>query len=191
MKRREFLKISLKGILSGSFPLIHGCGVKSPVTSSSLNDGHGKLLIETEKDTYVWQLGQSESQKTLNIYSTVKNISHNTYYSQVGDRINSAPEQERLSFAENSAGFLEKYNEKDCVWNETALLGILIEGSRFVFLKPSGQYTIDTYLRKNINETEKGIYRFRIDYYDNLNPDIDIFPYRDYSNVFEIIDIIK
>jgi hypothetical protein len=66
------------------------------------------------------------------------------------------------------------------------MAGMLIEGSRFVPLKPSKIYSIYGHLFSQKGQEEKGTYRLRIDYYVNSNPDAAETPFRDYSNSFEI-----
>ncbi len=185
MNRREFLKKGLERIILSSIPFIFNCG-KNPIASLTSNDGYGALSIKTEKYIYVWQ--QSEfSKKVLYIHSTLENRSTNIYYSKVGDFFNSASEQDLLFIAENSAGYLEKYNELDNLWYEVKnILPPLIEGSRFVSIKQFKLYSIHASLYIKKDEEEKGIYRFRIDYYDDENLEASTLPYKDYSNTFEI-----
>ena len=174
MNRREFLKKSLEGIIVG-IPLIYSCE-KNPVESE-----FEKLSIKTEKNIYIWQL--SESRKRLHIKGTLENISKNIYYSKLGDYFNAASEQDPLMIAGDSGGHLEKYNEVNSSWYELNILGTLIEGSKFVCIKPSKTYSIDVLLFINKDEEEKGTYRFRIDYYGQKP---FILPYKAYSNTFEI-----
>ena len=155
------------------------------IENTVANDRYVELFIKTYKDIYTWQ--SSESGKVIHIQGTLKNISKNRYYSKVGDRYNSASEQDLLLIAENSAGSIEKYNEVDNLWYEVKnVLALLIEGSKFVSIKPPLLYYIYADLSIKENEEEKGIYRFRIDYYDNENPDSNTLPYWSYSNTFEI-----
>ena len=173
MNRREFLKKGLEGIIVG-IPLIYNCG-KNPVEPES-----EKLSIKTEKNIYIWQLG--ESNKILYIKGALENISKNIYYSKLGDFYNSASEQDPLFIERYSGGHLEKYNEVNSIWYEINILADL-EGSKFVCIKPSKIYSIDAYLLVKKDEEEKGKYRFRIDYYGQKPYTL---PYKDYSNTFEI-----
>ena len=103
----------------------------------------------------------------------------------MGDGFGSS-EQEQLYIAGNSEGYIEKYTESDKSWNEIDIRLLLIEGSRFVPIKPSVVYSIYVHLSKSIDENETGKYRIRIDYYDFENPDSSVVPFQDYSNTFEI-----
>lgn len=173
------------GVIVVSFTLF--CGKKNPVNSNE----YGALFIRTENEIYEWQYGDDEIKKRIVIQGVLENISGNIYYSKVGDGFNAADEQDPLHIADNSAGYLEKYDEKNNSWNEVKLLGFLIEGSRYISMKPSKTYTIHAYLSIGLDKEEKGIYRFRIDYYNKGNPDDTVVPFSDYSNTFRIIDIIK
>ena len=180
MNRREFLKKSIGGVVLSSIPLISGCE-KNPVSYN----GYGAISIKTEKSTYIWQ--QEESNKVLHINSILENSSKSIYYSNVGDGYNSESEQDFLFIAGNSAGCLEKYDAANDLWYEAKnLLGFLYEGSKFVFIKPSKKYSLRASLHIKNDAEEKGKYRFRIDYYNNVNQDVNAIPLRDYSNTFLI-----
>jgi hypothetical protein len=157
---------------------------KNTVDSSPINEGNGKLSMKTDKDIYSWQQGESEL--IIIVQGTLENRAESTYYSKIGDGFGPS-EQDQLFIAENSSGRIEKYNKSDNSWYEINIAGLLIEGSRFVPLKPSNVYSIYAYLYINKNNEEKGKYRLRIAYYGNSNPGDDETPFRDYSNSFEIM----
>ncbi len=158
-------------------------GDMNPVDSLPTNIGNDKLYIRTDENAYSWK--QSESRLIIIIQGSLENKSEVTYYSKTGDGYG-PPEQDQLFFAENSAGKIEKYNQSDNSWYETNILGFLIEGSRFVPLNSSKVYSIYAHLTINKDREEKGKYRLRIDYYDNINPKNNSKPFKDYSNTFLI-----
>ena len=153
------------------------------ITMSDSEEGYKKLFINTDTTIYTWQ--QGESKDFIIIQGTLTNESDSIFYSRLGDGFGPS-EQEQLFIACNSEGYIEKYNESDKSWNEKDLCLYLIEGSRFVSVRPSQDYSIFGHLAKNRDENETGIYRIRIDYYDIENPDSIATPYHDYSNSFEI-----
>ena len=94
---------------------------------------------------------------------------------------------EKLLFAENSAGKLEKYNPLKNEWINSNLLGVLIEGSRYISIEPAKNYSIIATLYIGNDIEEIGKYRLRIDYYNNSTDESEgIKPYSDYSNIFQI-----
>ena len=142
-----------------------------------------KLSINTDTTTYTWQ--QGESKDFISIQGTISNESDTIFYSRLGDGFGPL-EQERLYIASGSDGYIEKYRNSDKSWNERELRSTLIEGLRIVPIKPSQDYSINSYLTKSKDEDETGIYRIRIDYYDIENPDFTVISFQDYSNTFEI-----
>ncbi len=165
------------------FQLLSCTRDKNPVNPPSNLDGEGKMILKTEKNIYSWQ--QSESIFTITIEGTLQNISTNTYYSHIGDGYGPS-EQDFLLFVKYSAGWIEKYNELDTSWTETDLLGLLIEGSKTIPIKPAKNYTFYAHLNRRSDEIEIGKYRLRIEYHDNFDLKNNEMIYRDYSNVFEI-----
>lgn len=146
-------------------------------------DGDGNLVIKTGRQSYSWE--QNESTYTLTVRGTVDNSTETVYYSKTGDGFGPL-EQERLFFADNSAGYLERYDSVESTWREVNLLTVLIEGSRFVPLKPEKQYSFETFLLWREDKEENGIFRLRIDYYDQSEPGEIAKPFKDYSNMFTI-----
>ena len=143
---------------------------------------YGKLTIKTDQLRYSWQ--QSEGNKIIVIQGELDNNSTKTYYSKVGDFWGG---NKFLLFAQNSAGRLEKLNISDNKWYEAELLGMIIEGSKFTPIEPSGNYNINATLYSDNDTEEMGKYRLRIDYYHSTVGTDETVPFRDYSNIFEII----
>ena len=153
---------------------------KSILNPESAN---GKVSIKTDKTIYVWQ--QSEGDKIIVIQGELQNNSTLTYYSKVGD---SWGEKDLVLFSEKSAGKLEKYNSSDNKWNNSNLLGMLIEGSSIIEIEPSKKYSIHAHLSISNDKykEETGKYRLRIDYFNFVNETTDTTTFSDYSNIFEI-----
>ena len=155
----------------------------NPINTSVSESGYKKLSINTDTTTYTWQDG--ESKDYIIIQGTISNESDTIFYSRLGDGFGPL-EQEQLIIACNSEGYIEKYNESDNSWNEKDICLYLIEGSRFVPVKPSQVYSFISHLEKSSDENETGKYRIRIDYYNIENPDSILTPFHDYSNTFEL-----
>jgi len=145
------------------------------------DSGSGKLTIKTDQIIYLWQ--QSEKNKLIVIQGELQNNSTKIYYSKVGDSWGGA---ELLLFAINSAGRLEKLNTSDNKWYESELLGMLIEGPKFIPVEPSKNYAINATLYADCNKEETGKFRLRIDYYNSADKAEETAPFCDYSNIFEI-----
>ncbi len=156
---------------------------KNPVNPIPNTGGAGNLILMTQKTNYSWK--QSESNFIIIIEGTLKNKSSDTYYSHIGDGFGPA-EQDRIIFAANSAGRIEKYDELDKKWKEINILGLLIEGSKAIPIKSSTNYAIHAHLSRKIDQVEHGKYKLRIEYHDNPELRNTEMIYRDYSNIFEI-----
>jgi len=146
-------------------------------------DGFGQFIISTDTTVYTWQ--SSESKDDINIFGTLHNESDVVYYTQMGD-FYGLDHQIELLIAGNSTGYIEKYNEADKSWNEVELPLSLIEGAKYVPVRPENIYRLYGHLTKDKDIEETGIYRIRIDYYNEKEPSNSETPYRDYSNTFEI-----
>lgn len=144
---------------------------------------YGKLNIKTDKELYYWL--QSEENRIIGIEGELQNRSTKIYYSRVGDYWG---QTDLVLFAQNSAGRLEKLDEDDYKWNEIELLGMIIEGSKFIPIEPSKNYTIyaHLYVDNDKYKDETGKYRLRIDYFNSIEEAEEATPFSDYSNIFEI-----
>ena len=140
------------------------------------------LTIKTNKDVYSWQTGKSVL--SIVIEGSLNNKTNTTFYAQLGDGFGTA-EQDKLLFAKNSGGFLEKYDSRTSQWIETDLQAMLIEGSRVVPIKPAEDYVIHAYLTTTMSD-KKGKHRLRVDYYIQQNSEEWETPFHAYSNIFEI-----
>ena len=157
---------------------------ENPINAPGSDHEYDKLSINTEKDVYSWK--QEESKDYIIIQGQLENKSDSIFYSRLGDWYNSLSEQKELLIAGNSAGYIEKYNESDNLWHEINILALLIEGSKFVPVKPLLIYSIYGHLIKDNDTEEKGKYRLRVDYYEHEHPDSAVSPFQDYSNTFRI-----
>ena len=156
---------------------------ESPLESLLTTDGSGKLSIETERTVYSWQRGESD--KYIILLGTLKSDEEDTLYSQMGDGFGGT-EQDQLFVAANSAGHVENYDPVEKEWRDLDITLLLIEGSRFVPIRPDREYMIYAHLAVNSNNEEKGQFRIRVDYYSTNDPGSDAVPFYDYSNVFVI-----
>ena len=170
-------------IIITTLPLLSCVRDKNPVDTAPSPWGAGNLVLKTDKSDYSWR--QGESNFHIIIEGTLENKSTYTFYSQVGDGFG-PPEQHQLLFANNSAGSIEKFDDSDKSWEEIHVLGLLIEGSRTIPIKPSINYNIYAHLSRDKDEIEKGKYRLRIDYNENSDLNDAETQFQDFSNVFEI-----
>ena len=140
----------------------------------------GNLSIRTQKSEYTW--GPYDLGSSRQIEAIFLNNSKETYYARLGDRFNSDIDQADLFVAEGSNGFIEKF-ELDGSWRFMPR-GVLIEGTRFVELRPEKSYRLFTYLPWQ--EKETGNFRIKLEYYHQIDPPPDANPLIDYSNIFSI-----
>lgn len=146
-------------------------------------DGNGDLVIETDRSSYAWR--QSETSLTIIIKGTVVNDSETLYYSRTGDGFG-PQEQNMLFFSDNSSGYLEIYDESENAWREVAFSSVMVEGARVVPLKPKKHYALEAFLIWQENKEKNGIFRLRIDYYDQSEPGEKAIRFQDYSGMFTI-----
>jgi hypothetical protein len=161
-----------------AFGCEHSTIVQAPEFNPVFQDAKGNLKIMTSKTEYTWQ-GDG-----LGMQATIHNESDQTYYAKLGDRFNSSIDQENLFVAEGSTGYIERLNS-DGSWSAMPR-GILIEGVRFVALRPQQTYRLSASLYAwHGNET--GQFRIKVEYFDRIDPPPATSPMVDYSNVFTIL----
>jgi len=157
------------------------CGEDKEIIAPDLKQG--EIKITTDNEIYYWR--KNSGYKILTINGNLQNNSNKSYLSNVGDNYGST---DFIFFARGSDGNLEKYNSIENKWyEEDELLGFLIEGTSSKEIESSRIYHINAalYIDTLRYPNEIGKYRLRIDYYDILD-EAKIFPFHDYSNVFEI-----
>jgi hypothetical protein len=160
-----------------------GDKIYSPVFSvSGYQNATGNLEISVQKNEYTW--GTEDLGISRQVEATVFNHSEQTYYAMLGDGFNGSLDQETLFVAEGTGGFIER-NESDGSWRAMPR-GMLIEGTRFVALRPQKSYRLLAYLGP-WQGTETGQFRIKIEYFDQINPPPGNSPQVDYSQVFEIL----
>ena len=120
----------------------------------------------------------------IRIQGTLKNKSDTIFYSYIGDGFG-PPDQSRLHFADNS-GYFEKFDPNEHIWEVHDITNPLWEGSRMVPIKPLLEYTFSSSLTWESYESETGSYRFRVAYYNEVDPDSNAILYHDYSNIFKL-----
>lgn len=171
----------LKVITSVVIFIIISCAKEKDIVGTGSE--YGKLNIKTDKEIYFWR--QSEENRIIVIEGELQNRSTKIYYSRVGDYWGPT---DLVLFAQNSAGRLEKLDEYGYKWNEIYLLGMLIEGSKFIPIEPTKNYTIyaHLYIDNDKYKDETGKYRLRIDYFNSVEEAEEATPFSDYSNIFEI-----
>lgn len=171
----------LKVISSVMIFLIISCAKEKDIVGTVSE--YGELHIKTDKEIYYWR--QSEENRIIGIEGELQNRSTRIYYSRVGDYWGRT---DLVLFAQNSAGRLEKLDNSDYKWYETELLGMIIEGSKFIPIEPTKNYAIHAhlYIDNDKYKDETGKYRLRIDYFNSIEEAKEATPFSDYSNTFEI-----
>ncbi len=144
-------------------------------------NGSGALQIKTEREDYSWRAEDLGSNRL--IAATLVNNSDQTFYAILGDAFIANLEQEVLHVAEGSHGHIEQWQASDS-WHELPR-GILIEGVRFVALRPQQSHRLLAHLY-SLQGNETGEFRLRVEYFDRIDPPEGATPRRDYSNVFAI-----
>jgi hypothetical protein len=172
----------LEGMPTGQANCTGGDKIYSPVFSvTGYENAFSNLEITTQRAEYTW--GPEDLGASRQIEATVFNHSDRTYYAKLGDGFNSSLNQETLFVAEGTGGFIER-DESDGSWRAMPR-GMLIEGTRFVALRPQKNYRLMTSLY-NWRGDETGQFRIKIEYFDQMDPPPGSSPHVDYSQVFEI-----
>jgi hypothetical protein len=151
---------------------------------ANVSASQGHLIIKTDQRVYQWN--PNEDRKQVIIQGTLRNNSAEIFYSRLGDYYESSSAQGKLFIADNSAGYIEKYDPANGSWKRVQILLLMIEGPRMTALSNGMSYAIYAHLSIENNRTEKGLYRIRIDYYREETPTESSLLYHDYSNVFEL-----
>ncbi len=141
----------------------------------------GQLRIATEKNAYRWTSNDLNASRL--IQATLTNTSHTTFYARLGDGYNSSLDQQELFVAQGSGGHIERQHD-DSSWQPMPR-GILFEGTRFIALRPQQNHRMLATLQQWIGN-ESGQFRFKVEYFDRLDPAPVVLPMVDYSNVFVI-----
>jgi hypothetical protein len=156
--------------------------IYSPVFSvTGYENAAGILEISAQKVEYTW--GSEDLGASRQIEATVFNHSDRAYYARLGDGFNSSLDQEILFVAEGTGGFIER-NKSDDSWRAMPR-GMLIEGTRFVALRPQKSYRLLAYLG-SWQGNETGQFRIKIEYFDRNDPPPGTAPKVDYSHAFTI-----
>lgn len=171
-----------EGMPTGQAKCVAWGKIYSPVFSlTGYENAGGNLEITTPKTEYTWSpedLGASRQ-----IEAAVFNQSDRTYYAKLGDGFNGSLDQETLFVAEGTGGFIERH-EPDGSWRAMPR-GMLIEGTRFVALRPQKNYRLISSLY-NWRGDESGQFRIKIEYFDQIDPPPGNSLRVDYSQIFRI-----
>ena len=150
---------------------------------SSEKEGTGKFFIQTRYHNYTW--ATVDSGQSLYLTAYLINLSDSSYYSHMGDRFAGIDQEYLLiGLSERGSGYIETYNTEKKTWEIINEFHILIEGSRFISIRPYVRYIVQGSISSQDKVTGKC--RIRIDYYDQIDPASDKRPYVDYSNIFFI-----
>jgi hypothetical protein len=174
---RFIMKISTKIILLSTLIALLSCSKESNITGPV---NAGQLIMTTDYESYSWSRGD------IVIDGKLRNVSGHTLYAQVDDYWGSS---EHISFAGNSAGRLEVFDDQDKSWQKIDILWRLIEGSKIKQIVPDKEYPFKAHLsdsEEHLIHHQKN-YRFRLDYYRTDKIGKGTQAYCDYSNPFEII----
>ncbi len=145
------------------------------------DSGAGNLEITTERLEYSWRAEDLGSSRLVR--ATLVNKSDQTLYARLGDAMIGSIDQEDLHVAYGSHGHLEQWQAPNS-WRELPS-GILIEGVRFVALRPQQSHRLLVHLY-SLQGNETGQFRVRVDYFERIDPPEGATPQVDYSNVFTI-----
>jgi len=179
-------------------PIYFGCLDGEPISGAECNhkdkiyspqftvrgyeNAAGNLEIVSQQSEYSWtpdDLGSSRQ-----IQATIRNTSDRTYYAKLGDGFNSSIDQDDLFIADGTNGFIEKFNPNGS-WSAMPR-DLLIEGTRFVALRPQKNYQLKAAPLYFWRGDEIGQFRIKVEYFDRIDPSPEISPKMDYSNVFTI-----
>jgi hypothetical protein len=171
-----------EGMPTGQAKCVRWDKIYSPVFSvSGYDDAAGNLEITTQKVEYTW--GPEDLGASRQIEATVFNHSVRTYYARLGDGFNSSIDQEILFIAEGSGGSIERYGSEG-TWRVMPR-SLLVEGTRFVTLRPQKAYRLQAYLGSWRGD-EVGQFRIKVEYFERNEPPPGTTPKVDYSHAFTI-----
>jgi hypothetical protein len=136
----------------------------------------GTVVVTVAKSTYTW-----DEASTDGVRGTLKNTSDATIYSKIGDGFNSAIEQDPLYISQFSDGSVERsVGTNEWVKAETA---ILIEGTRFIVLRPGQSYE---FIAPVSGSRQAGTYRIAVTHRSTINDEERATVHTSYSTSFEI-----
>lgn len=183
MEIKEKMKLHIFAITILFFSIVSCTKNGDPIIPEQIIEGDGNLLITVNPAEY--SFSNLNSGNVLNISAILSNQSDKVYYAEIGDFYNSSTDQDNIYIAGNTQAFVEMFNSDDIVW-KTIFRSFLIEGSRFVSIKPAKMY----YLHGCIPHNEKyvGKYRIKINYYNKIEPTAKDTLFEDYSNIFDVIN---
>ncbi len=195
--QRKFMAKHFPGVHIFVAPIYFGCLDGTPISGAKCNrqdkiyspvfsvsgyeNAAGNLEIRTQKVDYTW--GPGDLGASRQIEATVFNHSDRTYCAMLGDGFDSSLDQEILFVAEGTGGFIER-NESDGSWRAMPR-SLLIEGTRFIALRPQKTYRLLAYLG-SWQGNETGQFRIKIEYFDRSDPPAGTTPKVDYSHAFAI-----
>jgi hypothetical protein len=169
-----------------------GCTHQSPLSESAQQrtsspefrqsfQAAGWLSIKTDKHSYRWEPDDLTTSGL--IYATLKNESDSTLYAMMGDGFNSSIDQQNLYVAQGTGGYIQRQHADG--WWEVMPRGWIIEGTRFIALRPGESYRLSAPVHE-WSGTETGVFRFEVEYFDRIEPEPGALPFVDYSNAFTI-----
>jgi len=132
--------------------VVSNCSLGGDGPTAALQDGD--VTLTTSANSYEWDSGTG-------IEATITNHGERPYFARLGDGFNGDMEQAVLFAAAGSDGYVERRDGDSWVPLERLFL---IEGVRFVVLKPGSSYTLFAHLT---GRKVTGTHRLRVDYFDS------------------------
>jgi hypothetical protein len=153
--------------------LLFASAACATVTDPPAGDGSGNFVITLSQPEFT-----RREASEFGIRATVRNVSARDYYANVGDRFNSALDQDNIFAAVGTHAIIER-RASDDLW-VNANTGVLIEGSRFVAMRAGKSYALVGSIAPNAS----GTYRIRLDYSAVNDDPAGTLPFHDYSPTF-------
>jgi hypothetical protein len=152
------------------------CSTPVDTTEPNSQIAAGTVVITLDKSSYTW-----EEASTDGVRGTLRNTSDATIYSRLGDAFNGAIEQDPLFISHGSDGSVERSAGTN-QWLK-ADMAILIEGTRFIVLRPGQSYQ---FIAPLSGAARQGTYRIAVTHRSTINDEERAAVNTSYSAIFEI-----
>jgi hypothetical protein len=139
----------------------------------------GALSIQLDKTSYT--PSEASANGGEGIRGTIRNNDSRSYYTRLGDAFAAGEEQEQLYIAGFSDGALER-ETASASW-AAVQAPLLVEGVRFVILKPGRTYR---FIANATGDVQPGNYRITVSYRSTIADEEPAVTGKDVSAVFQI-----
>lgn len=160
----------------------------SAINPSTQVSKHGQyLIIRLDSSAYIWKTNPfNESIKSIEIRGTIRSNSTGIFYLKLKDSYNNDNFDYQFMLGENTAASIEKFNPNENTWTIIHIFDTIYSEPKPISIVPTIDYKFIGGLFTKSDVVEKGIYRLRIDYFNNQDTDQASALYYDFSDDFEL-----